>query len=390
MAFQIKSFLSITASMINYARGVTSKITDYTIGSVVRTTMESVAQELDELYQQMVHGLEEAIPVSVYNTFNFPPLPAITAGGLIHVTITPQATATVIAANSLFTDSSGVGFVSTADATIAIGNSYIDVPVSANEVGSAGNVQAGDSFTLSPQAAGFLAAVCVAGIQNGVDQETDDQRYLRFQQYVSTLQRGTLAAITYGLSTTTLTDSLGNIIEAVKYSSLVEPYKQDNTQPVGLVLGYVHNGVGGTSLELVGQAQQVTEGYYDAQGNAVLGWKAAGVHFIASAATEQPVNLSASLTSLPGIDETPLCTQAVALMSAYILSLGLGMTCKLAAIVAQVMALPGVSNFVFIGGPTDVQSAITVKLMPGTLLVVGSSVLTASLATSTTAAGTLT
>ena len=49
MPFQIKDFASITAGMLNHARSVTSKITDFQPGSVARTIMEAPAVEVEEL-----------------------------------------------------------------------------------------------------------------------------------------------------------------------------------------------------------------------------------------------------------------------------------------------------------------------------------------------------
>jgi hypothetical protein len=389
MAFQIKSFLSITASMLNYSRAVTGKVTDYIVGSVTRTIFEAIAQELDQLYQNMVHGLEEAIPVATYNSFDFGAMAAVAAAGLIQVQITPQATAVVIAANSTLTDENGVVYTVTADTTIPIGSSLANVPCAAATAGSAGNVAAGDTFTLAPAPAGFLSATAIAAITNGVDAETDAARKLRFQAYIQTIGKATTAALVYGASTTQILDASGNIQEQVKLASFVEPYKTDTSQPVALVWVYVHNGIGGTSPQLVAQAQLVVDGYYAADGTPVVGWKAAGVNVIVYAATENPINLAAVLTGEPNVDEVPLVAQATAIMSAYILALGLGVTCKLAYMVGQIMAIPGVANFVWLGDPSDIVAATNIKPMPGTLAVSGSSLLAAAPALASGSIGTL-
>lgn len=390
MAFQIKSFLSITASMLNYSRAVTGKVTDYIVGSVVRTILESVAQELDQLYQQMVHGLEEAIPVATYNSFDFSLKAAVAAAGLIQVEITPQAGAVVIPAATTLTDENGVVYTSTADATIPAGSSYANVPAAAAVAGSAGNVAAGDVFTLSPQPTGFLSAVTVAAINNGVDQETEASRKLRFNAFIQSLDRCSTFALVYGATTTQILDASDDIQEQVALASYVEPYLTDPTQPVALVDVYVHNGVGGTSSELVGLAQQVINGYYDANGNPVVGWKAAGVHVVVQAATENPISLSGVLTGDTNIDEVPLVAQATAIINAYILALGLGALCKLAVMVGQIMAIPGVANFVWLNDPADVPAATNVKPMPGTIAITGASQLVAGPALGSSVAASLT
>lgn len=83
MAFQIKKFQSIVASMINFVSGATDKITDFNIGSVVRTIIESIALELEELYYQLLQAVQEAIEEAIYRTFNFPRNPSERATGLV-------------------------------------------------------------------------------------------------------------------------------------------------------------------------------------------------------------------------------------------------------------------------------------------------------------------
>lgn len=81
MSFQVKKFNSIVASMINWASGATTKVTDFNPGSVVRTLMEALAMELEELYYQLLQATEEAIEEAIYRTFNFPRNPAEKATG---------------------------------------------------------------------------------------------------------------------------------------------------------------------------------------------------------------------------------------------------------------------------------------------------------------------
>ena len=83
MSFQIKKFSSIITSMINWVSSNTSKVTDFNPGSVVRTVLEAVAMELEELYYQLLQATQEAIEEAIYRTFNFPRNPSQKAGGTI-------------------------------------------------------------------------------------------------------------------------------------------------------------------------------------------------------------------------------------------------------------------------------------------------------------------
>lgn len=86
MSFQIKKFSSIVASMINWMSGATTKVTDFNQGSVIRTILEAVAMELEELYYQLLQATQEAIEEAIYRTFNFPRNPSEKATGMIRFT----------------------------------------------------------------------------------------------------------------------------------------------------------------------------------------------------------------------------------------------------------------------------------------------------------------
>lgn len=359
MAFQLKDFTSIVASMINWMKSTQNKVTDFNEGSIARTLVEAPAAEIEELYRRMFDGLKEAIPVATYNSFDFNALPAKTTSGLVRVLIGSQPSPVVILAGTTFTYQNGpVTYASASDVTIPSGNTFADVLVSASQAGSIGNVQANTQFTPSPVPTGFVSASNLAAWVNGTDAETDDQRKLRFAAYVQTLTRATVVAIEFGLGTVNLTDSQGNVIERVVSSQVVEPYETDNTQPVGLILCYIHNGVGNTSSALVAQAVKVLYGYTDTNGTKVPGWKAAGTHVNVFAATELLLNLTGTVTALPGYDQPTLAASATQTAIAYITGLGVGQGFEVSEVIKQVKLITGVDDFI----PNDVPAPATPTL----------------------------
>lgn len=352
--------------MVNRMKATTAKITDYRIGSISRTLVEAPAVEIDQLYQQMFNGLKEAIPVSVYNTFDFALQDAVPASGNIRVTITANAAAVLIPAGTIFTPPGlPTTYTSASDLSIPAGSTFIDVLATANVGGAATNIAATTSFTMNPTPAGFLTAINAAAFSNGTDQETDDQRKVRFNQFIQALQRGTVAALKYGAKTTILYATNGAELERVRLASVVEPYKTDNTQPIGLVNIYVHNGVGSTSSDLVTLAGQVLYGYYDSNGNAVPGWVAAGVHAVVAAATEVSQNIVGTVTAQLGYDNGALAALANAAVANYILSLDIGATFIHAYAEFLIMSIPGVANCAITTPPGDVTTTSSQKLMPG-------------------------
>lgn len=353
MAFQLKDFTSIVASMINWMRSTQNKVTDFNEGAVARTLVEAPAAEIEELYRRMFDGLKEAIPVATFNSFNFNALSAQTTSGLVRVVISSQVSDTLIQAGTTFTFQNGpVTYASSADVTIPAGDTFADVLVSASQPGTIGNVPANTQFTPSPTPNGFVSASNLASWIDGTDNETEDQRKLRFAAYIQTLTRATVAAIEFGLGTVNITDSQGNEIERVVSAQVVEPYETDNTQPVGLIQCYIHNGVGNTSAALVAQAVKVLYGFVDTTGNKVPGWKAAGTHVDVFAATEIPLNLTGTVTAVAGFDQPTLATSATQTAIAYITGLGVGQEFEVSEVIKQVKLITGVDDFL----PDDVPA----------------------------------
>lgn len=371
MAFQLKDFASIAASMINWMRSTTKAVTDYNVGSAVRSMLEACAAEIDELYKQIFIGLKEAIPVSVYTSFSFPPLAATPAGGQITVTFTAQGSDEVIAAGTLWVpnNGNGVNYSQTANVTLLAGHTSVNVPVSAVTAGTIGNLPAATGFNPNPVPTGFVSATNTIAFINGTDTETPDQQKIRFNAFISTLSRGIVAAIRYGATTTVLLDSGGNVTERVASAQVVEPWKTDITQPVSLVNVFVYNGVGGTSPALVTQCQKVIDGYYDTSGNPVPGWKAAGVKVVVAAVTETPIPVAGVLTAAPGFDKPTLIAQVTPAIFSYIQGLAPGDEFIFINMTTAVKNIAGVENFVPSTPTADIAGMVGVKYTPGTITI---------------------
>lgn len=373
MSFQIKDFASITASCINWIRSVTDKVTDFTVGSVARSMVEAPAAEMDEFYQQLVIGLQEAIPVSVFTTFGFNSIPAEAASGTIRFSTggsLATALITVPQGTVVAVPNTSQQYATQTTATIQVGQSYVDVLVSAKLAGIAGNTGANTITSMTTPVSGVTVVSNPNPLINGRDAETSDERKTRFQSYVSTLSRGTKAALEYGAKTAQLVDSNGVITEYVAHATVYEPYVSDVTQPISLVDVYIHNGASATSSALVSQAQQVVDGYYDAAGKAIPGWKAAGVQVIVSAAADKAVNVTGTLTLATGTDHASTVTAVVSAIQSYIQGLDVGATVVLAELIAIIMRdITGIYNVVLTAPTADVTCAANEKAIPGVVTI---------------------
>lgn len=373
MAFQIKDFASISAACINWMKAVTDKITDFTVGSVARTMIEAPAAEMDELYQNILIGLKEAIPVSVFTTFGFEKIAAVAASGVVRFsTGGPLATSpiTVPVGTVVKVPSTSQTYATLAAGTINTGQSYVDILVAAQTAGAAGNVAASTVTELSTPVTGVSTVTNPAPFTNGRDEETDDERKSRFQGYVSTLARGTKAAIVYGAKTAKLVDANGLITEYVAQANVVEPYVGNPTQPISLVNVYIHNGASATSASLVTEAQRVIDGYVTATGESIAGWKAAGVKVVVAAAADLTVYVTANLTVKGGYVEADAITAAIDAVKSYIQGLDVGETAVLSEIVAIIMRdVPGVYNVTVTAPTGDVTATSSQKIIPGTVTI---------------------
>ena len=371
MAFQIKDFLSIVAAMINHARGTTDKLTDFNVGSINRTMMESPAVEIDELYQQMFIGLKESIPTAIYLSFNFSRLPASAAFTNVTFTASPApAQAIVIPAQTeIRVPGATVSFFTDTQVQIPAAQTTVTVRATANTTGTVAN-------TLANTITEILVPISTVTVSNanpvtsGTDTETDDERKVRFNQFIAALSRGPLASIEFGARTAFLTDASGNVTERATNALVIEPYVTDNNQPLGYVDCYVYNGVGGTSAALIAEAQKIVDGYTDAAGARVMGWKAAGVIATVQSVIEQQVAVTAVLAAESGVLVSDLLTPVTDAIRAYLTALDIGETAVRAEIIRVIMAVDGVYNVTLSVPAADVVPAATgTKILPGTITV---------------------
>jgi uncharacterized phage protein gp47/JayE len=371
MAFQIKNLPSIAAAMINHVRGVTSALSDFNIGSVVRTMLEAVGIEIDELYQQIFNGLREAIPEATYRSFSFDRLAASPTSGQLALAIASSTVDVLVQDGTLVTTTaSSTQFLTQGQVVIPAGSTTATLSVVAKTPGIGGNVPAGTAFTLNPPPTNFVSASNPIIFNNGRALETDPERKQRFISYVQTLQRATIDALKYGARTVSLVNAAGVQTERVQAVAVVEPYLADNTLPIAWVQVYVHNGVGATSGDLVTQVATVLQGYIDAStGKKIPGWKAAGVKVDVAAAAEVTQAVTGVITAEPGFAGADLIAAAEGVIEKYILSLDIGAPLQFKELVVRVGTIDGVANIVFSTPTADHTVTASQKLMPGTLTI---------------------
>lgn len=371
MSFQLKDFKSILASMVNIVRSAKVGLTDFSVGSKTRTLLEAPASEIDQLYQEMFHGLKEAIPVATYRSFDFSLLPEIKSSGLLkfEAAVAPAANITIPAGTPVKAGATNVIYETAANAVLLAGQTSVTVLAVASVAGVSGNADADTITELQVSIPGITSVTNEAAFTNGRDVETEDERKVRFQGFIRSLARGVLGAIQYGAENAFLTDANGLITERAALVTLVEPYKTNPAGPIALVQGYIHNGVGSTSSNLVAEVQKVVDGYRKVDGTPVIGWKAAGVVFEAYAATEVVQAVTAELVIIEGFVAADIIAQAEVIVAEYLAGLGIGQQAIYHEIVERLMAIPGVFDVDVTTPAANTGITGTQKLMPGVITI---------------------
>jgi len=207
MSFGVKHFQTITASIINYFSGVSQKVTDFNVGSKIRTIFEAVAIEIEQVYYQLYIGINDGIKDAIFNSFNFPLLPAKQATGIVRFSRStpagvdypiPAGTTVITEATDL---QSSVSYHTLEDATLLTGDTFVDVEVICEVEGAVGNVEANKIIIMTSAPAGIENVTNSNKFSTGRDEETEDARKTRFQNYIDNLSRATLPALEYGAKT---------------------------------------------------------------------------------------------------------------------------------------------------------------------------------------------
>ena len=364
MAFQIKDALSIVAGMVNRMRASSTKITDYRIGSVARTLIEGPAVEIDELYQNMLRGLVESIPVALYQAFAFARRPAQAAAGRVTFTSPVPAVALILipAGTIVSRADNGLTYTTATDTSIGVGQTQAIATVIAQAAGVAGNAGPGQLSVLSGGPPG-VTVTNSAPIAGGQDEETDEERRARFLQYVASLSRGPVVSIEYGARQVSLLAPDGTIQERVTFARVLERHTVGD--PPGFVDLYIYNSGTGASPELVDAVQRAMEGY-TVDGETVIGYKAAGIVLRTYAVTLRVVNVALLLRMDAAITAEQDTAIRVAVTS-YLDAVRIGEPAYVAEIIAAVMAIPGVVDCKVTSPMGDTIVSTGEKVISGTV-----------------------
>ena len=369
--FEVLSAEDHADAMVFEIVGLSTLLTDLNTGGIARSICEALGIELEKLDAKMFFGIQRAIPVILYTALNFPRLSPVKATGIVTFTRVPATTGdiTIPIGTKLTAPATPQGpavSFSTLSAAI-LKNKYgaVNVAVAADAGGSGGNISAGRITVIQVPIGNVQSVYNHAAIKNGRDEETEEERLVRFRKYVINLARSPLAGIESGAGTAQLVDVGGIVVERVAKALAIEP---ENT--IGQVSVYIDNGGGTASDDLVAEAQRIVDGYRDVNGNLVVGYKAGGIKAKVSAIESIIVPVTLELTIASGFTFDAVKTDVIDVIEDFFLNLEPGAPLIFVDLSVVVAETPGVYDVQFVTPTANMNVAQTQRLLSGAITIV--------------------
>jgi len=368
--FNLKHFEQLTASKLNWMIGAQGVVTDYNIGSVARTMLEAVSVEEEEIYYRLYRAILEAIPIAIYLAFDFTLRAATTATGTVTFSRSTVAPVNyVIPLGTRVATTDGLVFVTTVAATLLTGHTSVAVAVIAEQAGAAGVVLAHSITEFRAAILGVESVTNGTAAAGGSDEETEDERKGRFQDFITSLARAPVGGIKAGARTATLTDANGGILEQVRKVSVYEPFLTDSTVPAGVFSVYIDNGTGTASEALRTRVQAILDGYLDTTGTPIMGYKAAGCVGAVLPVVAQIQPVAAAITPKMGVALASLQNALAAAVKSVFTVLEIGDRLDWDILLTAIMTTDGVKTATLTVPSTHVNAtdAYQYRILPGTM-----------------------
>lgn len=202
MGLILRSFNDVFASLVTRITSRTSRLTDFNVGSALRTMCEAVGIQFEEFYYAIKQNVLFAIETAIYDAFGFPIRQAQPAEGYVTIDFTePLADTLFFPAGTVFCTSSVYGYLyfESTENIYAVSDSIcVMVPVRCKTPGEIGNIPAGAITTIVTTNSIIKRVYNETAFASGSNLETGAERKRRFQQYIRTLSKATRDALIYG------------------------------------------------------------------------------------------------------------------------------------------------------------------------------------------------
>jgi uncharacterized phage protein gp47/JayE len=318
---------------------------------VLRTTRAATSSgaDLDSWMADMTLVRLPAAPatgIATFSRFTATMAALVPAGVLVRTADGTQTFMVCVDTTQASWSSSSNGYV------LPTGVASLDLPITAQTPGSAGNVQAGTISLLATAMPGIDAVTNANATQNGIDPEADDAFRGRFTNFIASRSRATLAAVGYAIS---------SVQQGLSYT-IQENVDPGNQPMMGSFLVTVDDGTGEPPTALLSTIQTSIEAI-----------RPIGSIFSVQPPTVLSVNVAMTITVPTGIIKTTVQTGVGSALSAYINGLPIGAVLPLTKL-AQVAyaaspSIINVSQVLANGDVNDITPTPTGVIKVGTLAV---------------------
>lgn len=338
----------------------TSEVTNFNVGSALRSLVDAFSAEAAVIEQQLEDLVSTAAQNAVYQLMDITPGTAVGSTYVLTFTLASAATSslTLAAGTAATIPNSTLQWLTGQSITIAPGSSATTTAACSTS-GSITNVPANSITQLvSPVANLTVTNASAQPTVAGRDAPTQTELQAQLSQQTNKLHRGDPSAVETGALSSQLTDASGNPTEQV-----VKALEVDYIAGSGVC--YVYNGTGAMSTTLLTQTQNIINGYVDTNGVVHIGYKAAGVYMTAIDAPESITNVSILVLPKYGYALSTLQGPIQLAVNAFFDNLDLGATFSVSQLAFAILAVPGVAD-VQITSPSASLAAVPYVAVPST------------------------
>lgn len=208
---KIKRQSEILSNMIDYTSSITTDVTDFTVGSAVRSMYDAFSIEEELFYMLTMENINEGIEKGLMASFGFEAKAPTAAYGNVTIEFytAPEQDFLVSKGTRFMTASQdqSLYFQTTKAYTIPGGSTSFTLAVEANQTGSVGNVRAREISRSEANLYNVSSVYNTEDFLTGSDGETYPEALKRFAMYIESIGRATKNAIKYGALTVPYIDT---------------------------------------------------------------------------------------------------------------------------------------------------------------------------------------
>jgi len=357
MQLSLRTFSQLLQDMGAVVQGSATRLIDLSVGSVLRSILEanaSVALWIQWLLVLVLQATRASTSTgndldTWMSDFTLTRLPASSATAIVTFSrLSPAIAATIPAGALIKTNDGSATFSVAVDTTNAAwsetaggyqlpaGTSSVPVPVSCQTAGSVGNVQANTITLMATPLVGVDSVTNALPAVGGADAETDAAFRLRFQNFIGSRSRATLASVEFAIT---------SVQAGVSYLIQENSDAGGNYRP-GWFLVIVDDGSGYPSSELLASITQSIETM-----------RPIGSGFSVQAPTVVTADIAVNLTVQSGtlLNQTtgPVSTAITAYINALPVGAFLSVTRLIQICYAASSAISNISSITINGQATD-------------------------------------